>query len=481
MQTRIAIAALALAAFAANGAFAAQSLTPGIYEAADLTAEPEEVTLISVGTDDFQEDTYRQEREETFSLEVYELAPGMYTFVNDPLAKEDPVFLKNDIGGFNLSNVIADSEADGVLIRGTGAYPGETAIGFGLLREYPELPTLDDGSIDLERAAGEVGYQLYTGRRYINVDGVIAAFENVSIGDHANNNVGVVHTFGGGRTFMNDVWIYNVYDGVFFDDAGDGYFNNCVFHQTYQAWNSMEDANAAGYFTEEWNALVQPEGLGGTPYAEGVAISEEDYPETIGVVLGNNTASGFNINLFETEGADPQNLYFKNCTLIKHQVRQSNRMWRHNTGGGAGVFVLIEDSMILSVDLSPNDQIRIDTDDADFFGTIYNSKFWNYGSENANVSGITAMNWNIDPGDDILLGDANVDIATPGGLSVSDVSTLFQVDGRALTTFLDGAIESTMAEDGGQIGYRLPASAPDGPLPVTDGTPPAAVEVWMVY
>lgn len=460
--------------------FAAVTLNPGVYAAEDLTADPEPVTLVSVGTDSFDDATYRQQTEETFNLEVYELNPGLYRFVNDPLAKTDIAALNADINGINISNLVADSGAEGVLIRGMGSYPGATAISFGLINVYPELPVDANGDIDFERAAGEIGYQFYAGRRYFNVDGVIAAFENISIGDHANNNVGVIHTFAEGRTFLNDVWIYNVYDGIFFDDAGDGYFVNCVFHQTYQPWNLIDDALAAGYFTDEWNQLVQPDGLGGTLYADALGLSEDDYPQIAGITLGNNTANGFNINLIETEEANPQNVYFKNCTLIKHQIRDSNRLWRHNTGGGIGAYVLMEDCMILSVDLSPNGQIRLDTDDPDFFGGMYNTKCWNYASENAQLTGVNFQFWNIDPSDPGLLDDAKVDLATPGGLRIDDVSQLFRVDGRVLTTFFEDAVELTLAIDGGQVGYRLPANAPAGPLPVTTGEQPG-VNDWSVY
>ncbi|HOJ61825.1 MAG TPA: hypothetical protein PK878_16190 [bacterium] len=458
---------------------AAVPLAPGIYAAEDLTAPPEPVTLASVGTDPYDAATFQQSTPETFNLEVYELSPGVYNFVTNPAGKTDTAARHSDIGGINISSLVADSGADGVLFRGTGRYPGETAIRFGLISEYPPVPTTADGSLDVERAAGEIGYQFYTGRRYFNVDGVVAAFENLSIGDHANNNTGVVHTFGGGVTFMRDVWIFNVYDGVFFDDAGEGYFVNCIFHQTYQPWNLIDDALADLYFTDEWNTLVTPEGLSGTLYADGTGISEEAYPQVQGVILGNQTASGYNINLFETEGANPQKVYLKNCTLVKHQIRDSNRLWRHNTDVGEGAYVLIEDSMILCVDLSPNAQIRIDTDDPDFYGSIYHTKFWNYASGNAQVTGITAMNWNIDPADAGLLQDAQVDIATPGGLDIPDVHLLFRLDGRNLTTFMPGAVELTLASDGGPVGYRLPATAPAGPLPVTTGGTP--VEEWAIY
>lgn len=460
---------------------AATVLTPGIYSPDDLTAAPESVSLVSVGTDNYDEAAFRKESQETFNLEVYELSPGLYRFVTDPAAKTDPAALNSDINTLNISNLVADSGAEGVLIRGTGKYPGETAISFGLLKDYPALPTMTDGSFDYNKAAGEIGYQLYTGRRCFNVDGVIAVFENVSIGDHANNNIGAVHVEGGGRTFMKDVWIYNVYDGVFFDDAGDAYFDNCIFHQTYVPWNTLEDANAAGYFTEDWIAIVQPDGLDGTPYADGVGLSVDEYPQLAGVILGNQTASAWNINLFETEGANPQNLYFKNCTIVKHQIRDSNRLWRHNTGGGEGAFVLMEDCMILSVDLSPNDQIRLDTDDPDFFGSMYNTKIWNYASGNSNLNGVTVANWNIDPTDPAVLEEFKVDLSTPGGLDVSDVSQLFRLDGRLLTTFAAGAVELTLASDGGPIGYRLPKTAPAGSLPVTTGETIPGVNDWSLF
>ncbi len=460
--------------------FSAMTLSPGIYAAEDLTADPEPVTLVSVGTDDFDEDTFRQETEETFNLEVYELEPGLYRFVNDPAAKTDQAALNADVSQLSLSDVIADSDADGVLIRGLGNYPGETAITFGLINEYPEVPRTADGEVDYDEAAVEIGYKFYTGRRNFGVDGIIGAFENIALGDHANNNIGVIHTFGGGRTFMTDVWIYNVYDGIFFDGASEAYMFNCILHQTYQPWNTMEEANADGYFTEDWEALVQPPRMGGELYADAMGFSVDEYPQLAGVTMGNDVASGWNINLIETEGADPQMVYMRNCTLIRHQIRDSNRLWRHNEGGGAGAFVLIEDSMILSVDISPHVQIRIDADDPDIFGSMFNTKFWNYASESTQLTGISALNWNIDPGDQFLLDDANVDLDTPGGLDIPAASELFRLDGRKLTTFMDGAIELTMATDGGQIGYRLPDTAPDGSLPVTTGEP-VGVSDWSIY
>ncbi len=454
------------------------TLTPGVYSADDLLADPEPVTVVAMGTDDYYEDEFRKTKEETYNLEIYELTPGLYQFVNDPAAKTDSAAMHSDINAFNISSIIADSGADGVLIRGTGRYPGETAISFGLINEYPELPVGADGEIDYDQTAVEIGYQFYTGRRCFNVDGVIAVFENISIGDHANNNIGVVHTFGSGRTFMNDVWIYNVYDGIFFDDAGDGYFVNCILHQTYQPWNTVQEANDAGYFNDDWKALVQPGGS--STFSEGTGLSEEDYPQIAGVILGNNTADGWNINLFETEGADPQNVYLKNCTIVRHQIRDSSRLWRHNTGSGIGAFALIEDCMILSVDLDPNAQIYIDTDDADFRGYMFNTKIWNYASESTQLSGISLANWNIDPSDPFFQEDAFVDLDTPGGLDITDASELFRLDGRKLTSFLDGSIELTLASDGGPVGYRLPETAPDGPLPVTRGEP-LNVSQWSLY
>lgn len=222
--------------------------------------------------------------------------------------------------------------------------------------------------------------------------------------------------------------------------------------------------------------------MSGTLYSEGVVIDETEFPQTAGVILGNAVAWSYNINLIETEGADPQNVYFKHCTLVKHQIRDSNRMWRHNTGGGEGVFALLEDCMILNVDLSVNDQIRIDTDDPDFFGSMFNTKFWNYGSETSNVNGITINNWNIDAGKPILLEDAGVDISTPGGLDIGDVSALFRIDGRTLTTFQSNAVELTLASDGGPVGYRLPETAPSsGALPIIDGLLQSGIHQWMLH
>jgi hypothetical protein len=139
--------------------------------------------------------------------------------------------------------------------------------------------------------------------------------------------------------------------------------------------------------------------------------------------------------------------------------------------------------MVLSVDVSPTANIRIDTDDDDFFGFIYNTKVWNYGSGSAVLDGMDYGNWN-EGGflgtDRASHAEFNVDAETPGGLAVSDVEALFRLDGRNLTTFQPGAIELTLATDGGQVGYRLPKTAPAGPLPVTTGVVTPIAD-WSLY
>ena len=454
---------------------ASMTLNPGIYAPEDLTADPEPVTVTSVGTDDLDEDTFRLPTQETFSLEVYELRPGLYRFVNNPESKTDPAALNAEAGGVNLNSITADSGADGVLIRGLGSYPGEIAISFGVINVFPEAPLLSDGNLDVERAAGEIGYQFYTGQNYFDINGAIGVFENISIGDHGNNNTGVIRTRGGGRTFMTDVWVYNVYDGIFFNDTADGYFTNCIFHQSYQPWSHIDDAMADGYFTEEWDTFVMPDGLGDTPFAEGmqslgVNITEEQYPQIRGVVLRNDATWAYNITLIQNRyDPDFQNVYMKNCTLVKHVIRDTNLTWQHLTGSGAGVYALLEDCMILNLDTSSNTQIRFSTDGPDFVGTIYNTKFWNYAGNDANVQGMDP-NWFL----------FDVDINTPGGLDIGDVSELYRLDGRKLATFKPDSVELTMASDGGQIGYRLPANAPSGLLPVTDGEA-VSVSDWPIF
>ncbi len=456
--------------------FAATTLTPGIYALEDLTADPEPVTVNSVGTDDMDSDTFQIPTQETFNLEVYELTPGFYRFVNDPTAKTNPAALNSEVGGLNLSALTTDTGADGVLFRGLGSYPGETAISFGVINVFPDAPLLPDGNLDVERAAGEIGYQFYTGQNYFDINGTIGVFENVSIGDHGNNNTGIIRTQNGGRTFMTDVWIYNVYDGIFFNDTADGYFFNCIFHQSYQPWIHIDDAMADGYFTEEWNTFVMPDGLQGSSFADGlqslgVDITEEQYPQIQGVVLRNDATWSYNITLIQTRyDPDFQNVYMKNCTLVKHIVQHTNLTWSHISGNGAGVYALLEDCMILNLDTSPNTQIRFGTDGVDFAGNMFNIKFWNYGGNDANVMGMDP-NWLI----------FDVDMETPGGLDISDVSELIRLDGRKLTTFKPGSVELTMASDGGPIGYRLPATAPDGPLPVIDESATVDVDFWMVY
>jgi len=452
---------------------AAKTLEPGFITVDDLDAEPELVTVNSYGTDSIDPNTFRQAIPEEVLVEVYELQPGLYYFINDPAGETDPEMLNLDTGEFYLSNTVGDSGADGVMFRGMGSYPGATAISFGLPREYPALPRLDDGSIDIEEAAVTVGYKFFKGQRNFAVD-VIGVFENVAIGDHASNNRGVLHTFGGGRLFCTDVWVYNVYDGVFFDNIGEAYFVNCILHQTYQPWNHIDDATEAGYFTEDWDTWIAPRRNEGVPeFVDYLGLDPAEYPELRGIQIGNDTFAGWNINLIETEGADPQLVCLKGCTVVRHQVRDSNRTWRHNAGSGTGAYVLIEDCMLLSVDLSPSTAVRIDTDDDDFLGFIYNTKVWNYASDSATLEGMDYGNWNdggFYSGDPLSLEEYNIDLDTPGGLDVSDVSELFQLDGRNLTTFRADAIELTMASDGRQIGYRLPDTAPEGPLPVTEGT-----------
>ena len=471
---------LSFLCFTAQVSESAVSLVPGIYSPEDFTGSPESVSVTSYGVDKQDAATFRKPKTETVNLEVYELKPGLYQFVNDPAAKTDPAAMNADIGGFNVSALAADSGAEGILIRGTGKYPGETVISFGLLSDYKEITKNADGSFNYGKAAAEFGYKFFTGRRYFEVNGTIAVFENVAIGDHASNNSGVIHTVGEGQTFLKDVWIYNVYDGVFFDGNSKGYFVNCIFHQTYMPWNDLAVAQEAGYFTEDWTTSVEPAGLGGTAYAEGVGLSEDTYPQLKGVVLGNDIINGYNINLFQTQEADSQWVYFKNCTLIKHQIRNTNRLWRHNTGSGSGAVALFEDCMIVNVDITSNPDIRIASNDADFLGYLFNTKMWNYASGSVTLNLGGGENWNVNASDPNTFTDANVDITNPGGLDVADASELFQVDGRKLTTFIKGSVELTMAVDGGAVGYRLPSTAPAGALPVKPGSS-SAVAGWDIY
>ena len=57
---------------------------------------------------------------------------------------------------------------------------------------------------------------------------------------------------------------------------------------------------------------------------------------------------------------------------------------------------------------------------------------------------------------------------------------LEEKDVVGLENFKSGAIELTMATDGGQVGYRLPDTAPAGPLPVTTGEV-VSVADWSLY
>ncbi len=85
--------------FSTETSDAAMTLDPGIYAPEDLTAEPELITVTSVGTDDLDTDTYRQPMEDTYNPEMYELRPGLYRFVNNPDSKTDPAALKAEAGG----------------------------------------------------------------------------------------------------------------------------------------------------------------------------------------------------------------------------------------------------------------------------------------------------------------------------------------------------------------------------------------------
>lgn len=458
----------------------AVTLVPGVYSPEDFQAAPESVSIVSYGVDSQDAATFRKPIPGTANLEVYELKPGLYNFVTDPAAKTDPIAMNADVAMFNLASLTADSGAEGILIRGTGNYPGATVISFGLVSDYKEITKDSSGNFDYKKAASEFGYKLFTGRRYFEVNGIIAVFENVSIGDHASNNSGVIHTGSEGKTFLKDVWIYNVYDGIFFDGNAQGYFVNCIFQQTYMPWNDLAVAQEAGYFTDDWTTQVEPAGLGGTPYAEGVGLSEDTYPQLKGVVLGNDIINGYNINLFQTQEPDSQWVYFKNCTFLKHQIRNSNRMWRHNAGSGNGAVVLFEDCMILNVDMTPNPDIRIGSNDADLVGKMFNTKMWNYASGGVVLNLGGGDNWNINASDPNTFVDAKVDISTPGGLDITDVSELFRLDGRKLTTFLKSSTELTLAGDGGAVGYRLPSTAPAGALLVTPGNPVEIAE-WDIY
>lgn len=465
----------------------ATTLSPGIYASEDFTADPESVQVLSVN-DMLEDETI------DLNLEVYELESGLYRLVSDPAAKTDEAVL-NSGGAVYVSDLIGGSGADGILLRGNGAYPGAVSISFGLLRDYADLPLDADGYVDVEAAAQLTGpdspARFYAGRGYLEVDGVILVLENLSIGDHTNNNTGALQSDGDSPTLiMNDVWVHNVYDGVFWYNSGiaTARFSNCIFYGTFQPWTNAADRDAAGYTyadanaSENWELIVpgRPTDVWGVQsgdlFDDMHGLPEGTHP---GVRVGNDTASGYNTNLFTTEN-DTLVLRMDHCTIVKHDTRSSTT-WRHNGG-----FVEARFTNILHINLDASDtpgggafRYR-NVDSGEWVANMFNSKFWNY-----STGGVTLnpTDWSLgfenfydwDSGT-----DPNVDTFTEGGLDISDAAELIPLDGRKLATFKPGSIELTLASDGGQIGYRVPDTAPAGPLPVTTGEV-VPVGDWSLY
>lgn len=457
--------------------FGAETLSPGILSAEDFNAEPEDVDVVTVveGLDD--EDI-------TLFLEVYDLEPGEYRIVNDPAAKTDVAAL-NTADRVTISSLVADSLAEGVLLRGTGSYPGTTVISFGLPREYPELPREGNGDVDVEAAAEMTGpnapAQFFAGRGYLEIDGVALVLENVSVGDHANNNTGVIQTDGATATWiMKDVWIFNVYDGIFWDHDETAYsrFTNCMFYGTFQPWTSAAERDAAGYThggdgvnpIGAWNLLVpqRPEDTYGVPagglYDDMLDLPPDTHP---GVVTANDTVSGYNTNLFNTRHTGTLLLRMDHCTFVKHDTR-SLYFWRHDSGG---VEALITNSNIVALDggdTAGGGQFRMSgIDNGEWTAEMLNSKWWNYATRDVRLNPAPSQwplgfqnfdEWNIT--------DAEVDLFAEGGLDIEEAVDLIPLDAEALTTFIPDSLELILAEAGGAIGYIPPETAPPGPLTI---------------
>ncbi len=463
-------------------AFGAETLSPGILAREDFDADPEDVDIITVGEDLEDEDI-------TFNLEVYELEPGEYRIVNDAAAKTDEAVL-NGAGRVRISSLVGDSGAEGVLLRGTGSYPGATVISFGLPREYPELPKDANGEVDVEAAAELTGpnapAQFYAGRGYLEIDGRVLVLENLSVGDHANNNTGVIQTDGATATWiMSDVWIFNVYDGIFWDHDDIAYsrFTNCIFYGTFQPWTSAAERDAAGYTHNgldpvgAWDLLVPKRPMDtygidrGGLYDDMLDLPLDTHP---GVLTGNDIISASNTNLFTTEHGGRLLLRMDHCTIVKHDTR-TNYLWRHDSGS---VEVLITNTNIIGLD-GPDTvrrgEFRVrNVDNGEWTAEMLNSKWWNYATGevrlNPNPSQwpLGFQNFEDWTYADPAVTDARVDLLAEGGLDIDidEAVDLIPLDARTLTTFIADSLELILADDDGVIGYKLPATAPPGPLTI---------------
>ena len=470
-------------------AFGAETLSPGILAAEDFFAEPEDVDVITVVEDLEEEDV-------TLFLEVYELEPGEYRIVDNSAAKDDLAAL-NGAGRVRISSLVGDTGAEGLLLRGMGGYPGTTVISFGLPREYPELPKHPNGDVDVEAAAELTGpnapAQFYAGRGYFEIDGVALVLENLSVGDHANNNTGVIQTDGASATWiMNDVWIFNVYDGLFWDhdDTAFSRFTNCIFYGTFQPWTSAAERDADGYThggdgvnpAGAWNLLVpqRPEDTHGVPagglYDDMMDLPFDTHP---GVVTANDTISGYNTNLFNTRHTGTLYLRMDHCTIVKHDTR-SLYFWRHGSGN---VEALITNTNIIGLDgpdTAGGGNFRWrGIDNGEWMAEMLNSKWWNYATRDVRL--------NPNPGqwplgfqnfDEWTSTDpAMVDLVAEGGLDIGEALDLIPLDADTLTTFIPDSLELILSEDDDVIGYIPPPTAPPGPLTIGGEDIPVPVGV----
>lgn len=482
-----------------HASHAATTLVPGIIAVEDFSATPESVQVVSVNN-------FLEDETLNLNLEVYELEPGLYRFVGDPASKTDEALLNSEgVTGPHVvvSEMISDSGADGILLRGKGSYPGAVSISFGLPRDYPDLPRDAIGDVDIDAAIALTGpdapAQFYAGRSFIEVDGVILVLENLSIGDHAANNRGVLQSAGDSPVLVcNNVWIYNVYDGVFWYNSGVGTarFENCIFYGTFQPWSSAAERDAAGYTFDgsnqsgAWDLIVPGRpgdvyGLGqGELYDDTLFLPVGTHP---GVRTGNDVIGAFNANLFTTE-CDTAVIKILQSTIVKHDTR-TNYTWRHNSGL---IDVLFIDSNIIGLDGpdtpggNPGEFQFRNIENGEWFGKMLNTKWWNYATGDVNLNpdpGLWANGWEnfLDwTFSDPSATAAKVDLVTPGGLNISDAAELIPLDARKLTSFKSGAMELTLASDGGPVGYRLPANAPSGPLSVVTVVPrPITVSVTL--
>ena len=123
--------------------------------------------------------------------------------------------------------------------------------------------------------------------------------------------------------------------------------------------------------------------------------------------------------------------------------------------------VLFTDSNIIGLDGpdthggNPGEFRFRNIENGEWFGEMLNTKWWNYATGDVNLNPdpglwvdgwVNFFDWTFS---DPSVTAAKVDLVTPGGLNISDAAELIPLDARKLTNFKSGAIELTLASDGG--------------------------------